>query len=202
MNKVFEYESSLCHLVSTSAFLCYLLSEILATAEKRCHRRDYYDSLAQPQWVLASTKPQSIPPTKPLPGRPTWYRRSHVALIIGWSIITEQYRVCLSKCSFSASQAPSLLNFPLLNWNKPSHCHPLESITSFIHPIPFFSTLLLIVSMIIFWVVLMIIALNMVWYASWHCIKQINPLRLPVKKVLDMGSTNSNGMFNIAVYLE
>ena len=49
MNKVFKYESSLHLLVPTSAFLCYLLSEILAIAEKRCHRRDYYDSLAQPQ---------------------------------------------------------------------------------------------------------------------------------------------------------
>ena len=191
-------------------FLClpvlfqrYLLSEILATVVERCHRRGYYDSLVQPQWswlVSDSTKPQPIPPTKPLLGRPTWYQRSHVALWTNdyWVVIIEPYRVCLSECSFILV----LVRLLLLNWNKLSHCHPLESIASFVHPIPFFSTLLLFVSIIIFWVVLMIIILDVVWYACWHFIKQINPLLLPAKEVLHMGSTNSNSMFNIAVYLE
>ena len=115
----------------------------------------------------------------------------------GWSILIEPYRICLSEYSFGASQASSLLNQPLLNWNKLCCCHPLDSIASFVHPIPFISTSLLIVSLITFWVLLNIIILNGVWYIFWCCVKQINPLRLPIEKEpLHVGSTSSNSMLS------
>ena len=109
----------------------------------------------------------------------------------------EPYRICLSEYSFGASQASSLVNQPLLNWNKLNGCHPLESVASFVHPIPFVSTLLLILSVITSWVILNIIILNGVWYICWHCVKEINPLRLPIKEAIHVESTSSNGTLSL-----
>ena len=113
---------------------------------------------------------------------------------VGWSttIASEPYCIYSTEYSFGASQASSLVNQPLLNWNKLCCRHPLESISSFVHPIPFVSTVLLIVSLVILWVILSIIMLNWLWYICWHCVSQINPLLAPVeKKMLHVESTSS-----------
>ena len=141
----------------------------------------------------------SVPPTKShdslLQSIHYLVERPYMKAIHGWSVIIEPYRICLSEYSFGASQASSLLNQPLLNWNKLSGCHPLESAVLFLHSIPFISTLLLILSLITSWVILNIIILNGVWYICWHCIKEINPLRLPIKET-HVESTSSNGMLS------
>ena len=107
--------------------------------------------------------------------------RPYMKVIHGWSVIIEPYRICLSEYSLGASQASSLLNQPLL-----SGCHPLESAALFLHPIPFISTLLLILSLIISWVFLNIIILNGVWYICWQCVKEINPLRFLLRNMWNL----------------
>ena len=105
---------------------------------------------------------------------------------VGRSVITVPFSIREDKYSFGSSQAVSLLNLPDINWNR-LHCHhPLRSIASFVHPIPFISSLLLVVSLVIFLLILSIFILNVVWYFCWHCVKQINPLqsRTVEKKLL------------------
>ena len=181
MNEFFEYESSL----RVSVPIPVLFS---AT---NCPK------LLQRGAETTSWK-NSVPPTKShdslLHSIHYVVQRPYMKVIHGWSVIIEPYRIYLSKYSFGASQASSLLNQPLLNWNKLSGCHPLESAALFLHPIPFISTLLLILSLIISWVILNIIILNGVWYICWQCVKEINPLRLPIKE--HMESTSSNGMLS------
>ena len=103
----------------------------------------------------------------------------------GWSIIIEPYRIYSSWYSYGASQASSLLNQPLRKWNKLSYYHPLDSIASFVHPVPFISNLLLIVCLVALCVTLNIIVLNGVWYICWLCVKQINPLRIRVQNPIE-----------------
>ena len=118
----------------------------------------------------------------------------------GRSVIVVPYLIHWSEYSFGASQASSPLNQPLQSWNKLNCRHPLDSVASFVHPIPFISTFILVVSLITFWMIRNIIMLKCVWCICWHCVKQINPLPTPVEKKVVEGFPSSRNYVNLHTY--